>query len=332
VNAELLADLLPQDVVGMLAARCGGAVSFADCRVIGPLGVSQLSRLFRCSVPGHGPLALKFCVASDGKPDVDQARLQFAALKRLERLAAEHGSQARVVRALDLIEEHACLVMEWIEGRSVAAELASPLSSDADITRWARESGRWLKDFHAMRRLADRPTNCAAMLAQLADEALAAPQLRRNRSFVHGDEVLRRLAPRIAEMPVPVAQHHGDFKAENLMITGGELIGLDIAADWEDAVTLDLAKFIRDITFRSWRPTGWMLGRRFDAIVGGLLDGYGWRDPASPPLLWARLHGLLRFWAGMEVAPLDPIRESYGRYRFEQQATELAAALRAGLE
>lgn len=331
MSVETYSDLMPEGVVRMLAGRViDGATPFRECRVIGPLGESRVSRLFRCIASGYAtPLALKFCLGRDGRPDVALARRQFDVLTWLAARAQSAAEPVKLVRALHLIEEHACLVMEWVEGRSVAAVLASPTTSIAEIAFWSEMAGAWLKRFHDLRRAAPRPTDTKALIASIDEDLPRAPRISANRSFVHGNGVLRQAADLVGSIPVPCAIHHGDFKAENLMIAEGALVGLDISNDWNDVVTLDLVKFIRDIDFRSWRPSGWMLGWRHDDIVRHFFAGYAQGETLDLrlPLLWVRLHGLLRFWIELEVTPPDPLRESYGRYRFEQIVTQVADEL-----
>lgn len=332
MTIQVAAELSPDDVLRILAGRRIGEAPLDDCRVEGPVRVSPTSRLFRCTgMEFPDGIALKFCLTADGRGDFDTAQRQFAALERIAGLAARSAASVRVVRALGLIEERACLIMEWIEGRSVASVLGGPMTGEAEVKAWSHAAGRWLHGFHAMHRLADRPMSCAVMLANLAMRAPAAQALQSNRSFAQARAALERTAALIAAIAVPFAHHHGDFKAENLMMTDDGLVGLDIAAHWDDAVTLDLAKFVRDLTFRSWRPTGWMLGRRRAAVVTAFLDGYGFAGtPARRgPLLWAELHGLLRFWIEHVSAPPNPIRDTYERYRFEQCAAAATEALAA---
>jgi hypothetical protein len=327
---EIPAEPMPDSVLRLLAGRVIGGVKIRDCRVTGPLGVSQVSRLFRAVAGGlTAPLAIKFCLTRDGLPDVDLARRQYAALKWLGTQVQSGQASARMVRVLDLIEDRACLVMEWAEGRAVAAVLASPMTSEAETGFWSEESGKWLRSFHGLRQMAPRPTDTKTLIGLIDKDLPKAKGLAANPSFAHGDRVLRQAAARVASIAVPCAIHHGDFKAENLMISSGTLVGLDISNDWNDVVTLDIAKFIRDVGFRSWRPSGWMLGWRYDDIVHHFLAGYAQGEALdlALPLSWARLHGLLRFWIDMENIPPDPIRESYGRYRFEQIVTQVAEDL-----
>lgn len=328
--AELV-EPMPAAIARWLAAQViDGERPFRDCRVTGPLVLRPLSRLFRCTAPGFAaPLALKFCLTPDRRPDIALARRQFEALSWLRDRAEIDPNAVEAVHVRHLLEEQGCLVMDWVEGRSVAALLASPLTIQAEVEYWSGRAGAWLRSFHAMRKLTPRPTKTDAMLGQLSDGLAHAPALARNPCFVHGDDVLRRLAARVASIPVPTSVHHGDFKAENLTIADATLIGLDIASTWDDSVTLDIAKFLRDTAFRSWRPAGWMLGRRFDTIATGFLAGYtnGARLDFDLALAWARLQGVLRFWIELEAAPPDPIRETYERYRFEQIVSEGAGEL-----
>jgi hypothetical protein len=327
---EILAEPMPDAVIRLLAGRVIDGAKIHECRVTGPLGVSRMSRLFRCVAAGRPtPLAIKFCLTRDGRPDIDLARKQYAALEWLGAQVQPGPASARMVRVLDLIEDHACLVMEWVEGRPVAAVLASPMTSEAEIGFWSGESGKWLRNFHGLRKMAPRPTDIKTLIGLIDKDLPKAKGLAVKPSFAHGDHVLRQAAARVGSIAVPCAIHHGDFKAENLMISDGTLVGLDISNDWNNVVTLDIAKFVRDVGFRSWRPTGWMLGWRHDDIVHHFLAGYAQGEALdlALPLCWARLHGLLRFWIDMENTPPDPIRESYGRYRFEQIVTQVADEL-----
>lgn len=333
MSTQVMAMLRPEDVLRMLAGRRFGDITLEGCRVVGPLPSGPRSRLFRCT-GGEiaGGMALKFCLTVDGERDFATALGQHAALERIAGLAARSATRVRVVRPLGLVDEHACLATEWIEGRPVAATLTGSMSSETEIRDSAKAAGRWLHGFHAMHRLADRPMSCAVMLANLEQKKAVVQALASNRYFVAGHAALTQTAAVVAAIPVPIAHHHGDFKAENLMMTDDGLVGFDITAHWDDVVMLDLAQFLRDLTFCAWRPSGWLLGRRYRLIAEAFLDGYGaGGHPAwQSPLRWAQLHGLLRFWIEAAAAPADRIRNSYERYRFEQCVAAATDALLAG--
>ena len=332
MSTKVMGALRPEDVLRLLAGRRFGDITLEGCRVVGPVQSGPQSRLFRCT-GGEiaGAMALKFCLTVDGERDFATALGQHAALERIAGLAARSATPVRIVRPLGLVDEYACLATEWIEGRPVAATLGGSMSGEAEIRDSANAAGRWLRGFHAMHRLADRPLNCAVMLANLEQHKPAAQALASNRHFAAGRAALAQAAPAVAAIPVPIAHHHGDFKAENLMMTDDGLVGFDITAHWDDAVMLDLAQFLRDLTFCAWRPSGWLLGRRHRLIAEAFLDGYG--APGHPswqrPLRWAQLHGLLRFWIEAAAAPADPIRNSHERYRFEQCVAAATDALLA---
>lgn len=321
MSTQVMAALRPEDVLRLMAGRRFGDITLEGCRVAGPVQSGPRSRLFRCT-GGEitGAMALKFCLTADGERDFATALGQYAALERIAGLAARSATSVRIVRPLGLVDEHACLATEWVDGRSVAATLGGSMSDEAEIRNSANAAGRWLHNFHAMHRLADRPMSCAVMLANLEQQTPAVHALALNRHFAAGRAALAQTAAVVADVRVPIAHHHGDFKAENLLITDDGLVGLDITAHWDDAVMLDLAQFLRDLTFCAWRPSGWLLGRRHRLIAEAFLDGYGaGGHPAwQSPLRWAQLHGLLRFWIEAAAAPADRIRNSYERYRFEQ--------------
>lgn len=332
MSTQVMAALRPEDVLRLLAGRRFGDVKLEGCRVVGPIQSGPRSRLFRCT-GGEltGAMALKFCLTADGERDFATALGQHAALERIAGLAARSATSVRIVRPLGYVDEYACVATEWIEGRPVMAMLAGSMSSEADIHDSAKAAGHWLRGFHAMHRLADRPMSCVVMLANLDQRKPTAHALASNRHFGAGRAALAQMASAVAAIPVPIAHHHGDFKAENLMMTDDGLVGFDITAHWDDAVMLDLAQFLRDLTFCAWRPSGWLLGRRHRPIAEAFLGGYGaGGHPAwQGPLRWAQLHGLLRFWIEAAAAPADPIRNSYERYRFEQCVAAATDALLA---
>lgn len=332
MSTQVVATLRPEDVLRLLAGRRFGDITLDGCRVVGPVQAGPRSRLFRCT-GGEiaGAMALKFCLTADGERDFATALGQHAALERIVGLAARSGMPVRVVRPLGLVDEYACLATEWIEGRPVAATLGGSMISEAELRDSANAAGRWLRGFHAMHRLADRPMSCAVMLANLEQQTPTVRALASNRHFAAGQAALAQTATVVAAIPVPIAHHHGDFKAENLLMTDDGLVGFDITAHWDDAVMLDLAQFLRDLTFCAWRPSGWLLGRRYRLIAEAFLDGYGAAGhPAwQSPLRWAQLHGLLRFWIEAASVPADPIRNSYARYRFEQCVAAATDALLA---
>jgi len=332
MSTQVMAALQPEDVLRLLAGRRFGDATLEGCRVVGPVQSGPRSRLFRCT-GGElaGAMALKFCLTADGERDFATAVGQYAALERIAGLAARSAMPVRVARPLGLVDEYACLATEWIDGRSIAATLGGSMSSEAEIRDSANAAGRWLRNFHAMHRLADRPMSCAVMLANLEQQSPAVHALASNRQFAVGRTALAQTAAAVAAIPVPVAHHHGDFKAENLLMTDDGLVGFDITAHWDDAVMLDLAQFLRDLTFCAWRPSGWLLGRRYRLIADAFLDAYGaGTHPAwQSPLRWAQLHGLLRFWIEAAAAPADRIRNSYERYRFEQCVAAATDALLA---
>ena len=309
---------------------------FRGRTIIGPLGKTRGSVIFRCMAQENkSALAIKFCVDPVTKLAApSEARRQFMALQRV-RKAADGNRIVRTPRPVMLLEECACIIMDWIDGLSVADALMSRATSQADVVRWSRQAGAWLAAFHQLNSNSLGSTDTTLMLARLERATIGAGMTSNDPLFHRAVEQLRRTESLVKSVSLPVAWRHGDFKAQNLLIVDGNLLfGLDLDVQDQDVIAADLAKFIDDIELLSWHPRAWRLRRDRNLVIDAFLTGYKWDRhlPLRLPLAWLRLYRLLQEWLEFETtATLSPTH-IYKRLCFKGYCRYLSMGLQRQFE
>ena len=312
-----------------------GVRPFQNSCVTSPIGRRAGSVIFRCTCQTFPiPLAVKFCWNSiSGEPDRTDAIRQFSSLERLANAASEQPL-VRAPRPIMLLEEHACLIMEWIDGIPMADALTRPFASKEKLGALASKAGIWLSSFHNMSPGQDRPVATELLLARLKAALESTHVVAGNRQFESGLVVLERSARRVAEIAIPAAWRHGDIKPQNFIIADDSLVAIDLSTQDDDAVTSDIAKFISDVEFLSWHPRGWNLGRHRNYVINCFTSGYmaSRSFQLEPSLAWTRLYLLLSFWRQFEVKASASPSDWYQRWRFRSATNRAISELRSGIE
>jgi hypothetical protein len=198
---------------------------------------TENSTVFKAVVPSSGRLFAVKQVAS-----VDQAELEYQSLRRLFCVLPK---QARVAEPICLIPEHAVVVSEWIEGRSVKAWLQDSEASFDGVCKVLAAAGRWLRQFHFVQSLGEAELELQKKLAQLDDlcEAHAATPWR-HALLKWMRQRLVATSRQFAGEFFRVSDLHGDFKPENLLVEGERLVGIDIGHIYRSCVWNDVAYFL----------------------------------------------------------------------------------------
>ncbi len=278
-----------------LAGRIDG-----NPRIEGPLAVDGTARIYRLTAgPDRRRFAAKLC------QDPADAKRQFAALTRAA--AAMHGPQddgLRVPCPLALAEAEGLLVMEWIDGRSLADLLRTPTIRPAAVLDGAARAGAWLARYHAIGPVEAAPFDHAAALGRLeevldglgADDALPAVVL----AWLGR---LRRAAGNGGRPDLPVRLHHGDFKPANVLLTCDAVYGIDVHGQYRSSVAQDIVHFLVDMELACLHPLGWRLLPWRRALVRRFLAGYdiGRWPGLDAVVAWLRLHEIARTWASFQA-------------------------------
>lgn len=301
-----------------------------DCAVTGPVRSGANAQLFRAEHSSFSfPLALKRFREFESRDDtIEIARRQFQAMRSV--LDSMGDEQFSIPRMIAFWEDEVLLVMEWIPGRSLSEMLFDRHEPVTDIMEYCATAGQWLRRFHAGRTLPPAPLNVEGLLNQLsrtADEGN--PWVTRDSVLRRGRRLLEEAAPDVSGILLPQSWVHGDFKPENLIIAGKRAVGIDLGGYKNNAVVFDITHFLTDLQLSFFHPKMLRLRPSAGQMVSTFLRAYGGTEDslAELPLLWLRLHEVIRFWiSGARHARFSP-RSFYRGYCYRSCAKRLISSL-----
>jgi Ser/Thr protein kinase RdoA (MazF antagonist) len=227
--------------------------------------------------------------------DQHSARDEFEALQRTH--AAMIGCDAfSVPEPHFLHERHGLVAMEWIPGQDMTEWLLSGRSFPA-AEQMMHHAAEWLHRFHVADRLPPGRLDVEDKLEQVNGELGDSP-LASDPVFSHALQCMRETAADAGTVVLDRCWIHGDFKTDNLNVTGERTIGLDIHARMENAVLYDIAPFLNYLDLKLLHPRAWRLWRCRSQLVEAFLIRYGFdgNDIAMLSLCGVRLFSLLAVW------------------------------------
>jgi Phosphotransferase enzyme family len=268
-----------------------------SCKLTGPVYAGSHSVVFR----GEGSLfPFPVAVKQNRSPvhathsTIDSARIQFAALERISS-AFPDQTEARVPRAVALIEHEGIVVSEWLEGVPLNQILSSPANTLEDIEGGLIAAGTWLAAFHSGQQAQARPLDPRIAQALIDDVMKTTSRSYHALSSVaQVCELLESMAARIATVDVPFSWTHGDFKPHNILIHDGRAIGLDIGANFQNAILYDIAHFLNHLEVAFCHPSAFRLFRHRNRLVAAFRTAYGGLDELALPEIWLRLSSAIR--------------------------------------
>lgn len=302
----------------------------AECRVTGPLAVRENSLLFYAE--SDGPrlrMAVKLCLRPRSKElDPEAALRQYRTLKRVHEAMGE-GSEFSVPAPHAAIPEAALVATEWITGQNLARALFSWARGIGGALQLAGRSGRWLRRFHASRQLPPGSLDAGFKLEFL--RAIAAERGVDDPLFREASACLQRTAEQAAVPTLPRSWVHGDFTADNLMVSGSRTIGMDIDVRHENTIVHDLAPFLNHLELHVFHPLAWRRWASGDALARRFLDAYfeEGRVDVAIPLAWLRLCMLLQTWSTAYRAAGSPLKRGFVHASHKAVASRLVRFLDA---
>lgn len=297
------ADLVER-VESLVSQLRGGPVR---CRLEGPAYRGDYSRVFRGECEAIGSLAVKLCTTGpDGAPDAETAQRQF---NTFERVASAMGDGLlRVPRPYAVDPPSGLLLVEWVEGASMTANLCSSRCSVDQARSMASQAARWLRHFHDSHQLPPRPLDVEHKLqgvAEFESSPLSSESLVRQALAQ-----LRAKATAAAEHPLACSWLHGDFKTDNLVLTDRTVVGIDVHGRYENVAVYDIAPFLNHLELLAWRPAAWRWTLHVRRLQQAFLAAYfGSEAVPSLALWWVRIYLLIAVWDMMTR------RQGIGRHK-----------------
>lgn len=315
----------------LLAGRLpvNNGVNTADYRVSGPISAHRHSRTF--VVQGRTwptPIAVKLCIdAQKALPDRDVARIEYEGLVRTYDAMAD-DSEFSVPKPYLLDMENGLLLREWIAGTSLTDLLFSWHCSQATAETYITKAGRWLRAFHEagplhVSRLSDQTS--VLRLDELSREELAKDEV-----FAHALCCLGATADIVTGLELEWSWIHGDFKSDNLVISGNRTVGLDVYKRMENAVFFDLGPFLNHLELNLWRPTTLRWRQAIDQLAQAFLAAYKMpNDPTNRTALnWIQLLLILSLWTSTAAEHRGRVSEPFVRAVFRAAVRRIASRLK----
>ena len=297
---------LANDVAVELSRRPG----CEGLRLDRQISLRDNSVVYRASIGGgRAKAAVKFCrVPGTEHWDPAGAARQFDALRRVHEAFKLVPPQFTVPAPLCLSREEGAYAMSWVQGESLTDRLRGRARAVAVIDE-LRSAGAWLANFHRVGPqrvgIADIDSKSAHLLAMAATPVL-------HPVFRQALSELTNAYPQVRALGVHISWLHGDCKADNLLLTGTGLCGIDLDLRYENAVEHDLAQFLNHVDLLAGRTRYWHRRPLRKALNAAFLHGYrSMNGQVSDAVLhWLRLWGVTTYWhtAVAEGSPAWPKR------------------------
>lgn len=219
----------------------------------------------------------------DETSPVARARAEFEVLSTLSQTlgateadrSTAGGTRYAVPRLLMYDEPNATLVCERADGRSLAGILTAERTQRTTLEA-VRKAGTWLRlmQSHTRGKAGDgRYALTAIVYLALRDLGLAAAADRSLAQW-HAQiaDKLRELESMVADAPVRVVGHHGDYRADNIYIGENRVDVTSFGAYREGLALEDVAQFLLDLELRTDLPFAHV---RAMQLRESFLAGYG---------------------------------------------------------
>lgn len=292
---------LTRDEIGQLLATGGacGDLDPSDWVVEGPVIKTRRSDIYRASHPDF-PSALCVKYSKPGERTNKSLLQEFKNLTTYSSIMAENPVYG-VPKPVACLPEQGLLALEWIDGTSVKAQLASGPKAPQSRHILLTQAARWLKEFHRVGG-AELILFEPQMLADQIDLYLKKKQILFEpckKVAIKACRDFRRETERLPASQELYSFAHRDFTPGNVVITGDKVMGIDITKNEHQPVYEDMTRFFADLTVNNSMLSvaaqiclpfvdGW-LRRDEKAIVTGYL-GEAAQEKNKQILLYLLLH------------------------------------------
>lgn len=265
-----------------------------------PISARDNSNIYHARIHAAVPFdaAVKQCLVPQTQiPDALAAQEQYAALERVHNAFENLDSRYRVPTPLHFSHALAAFAMSWVEGESLSKKLRSPFAF-FEGQGWLRDAGAWLGHFHNAGPRRGQPLGVDEQRIDAGDySASDVPE----KTFSHALRVLNASLPALKDLEVEVTWLHGDCKADNFLLTGTGIYGIDISLCHENPVEYDLAMFFNNLDLLLSGPQYIHVRTMQSRLEQAFWQGYrAFGPPVSQRYLdWIRLKFLLSQWHNM---------------------------------
>ena len=323
VKARLPAEISLAAMVDDLAHALG----WSQPQLEGPISVRNNSTVYIVR-PGNGQSVraiLKCCRNPvTGLSDNESANRQFHALSRAHGALDSVGLGQDVPRPLLLLPAAGAYAMSWVEGEPLTAWLYRRCELSALVDACER-AGHWLARFHTAGPLRAGVADIASKLIRI-DEMRRLPV--RHPVFKLALNALASTSDIILSPQLHISWLHGDCKADNLLISRANVVGIDMDLRYENSIEHDLAQFMNHLDLVLMRYRLLHLRRNAGLLQNSFILGYRKSGISINMdfLGWLRMWSALTLWHSSLVEAPPPW---YKRWLLERQFSNLTGRIQA---
>jgi len=300
------------------------------CRVSALPGMRPYSRVYRvlCRCFPGGVFVKQCLQANDGEVDRSVACTQFRGLQRAWERCGKTAPYG-VPQPLMLFEDEAIVVTEWVQAENLTKRLRRWLAVPADLHSQIVRAAQWLHWYHQSGNLTPVRIDCGELIGRLRE---GDPAVLNDAEFKRGCGALRQAGASVCRIAIPRAELHGDYKADNVLMTKDRVVAIDLQPDFCDAVLFDIASFLNHLELMAWHPKAWLVAVNRDRFVQAFLRGYFVEERDSGlrlALSWIRLFNALGAWLDAATESTSRLRYRYAQFCYRRLVRSLGRELQA---
>lgn len=249
------------------------------------VAVRNNSLIYRCN-SAKGELAVKCCLdPATGRADQQAAQCEFMSLEQLAETTEAAGEARLAPIPVGLLSEHGIIAMTWEPGQPMTQLLLSPFNQSQIACDCGTAAGDWLRRFHQLHPLVERSSDFQGKMSFIENE-LAGHGLSHDRLLEHAMGLLRKRAAAAEAVRLPFSWAYGDFKSDNLLVHGTQVLALDVQLQHENSVIHNIVPFLAHLELLRWSPRGFLNWRGLTQAGACFLAAYSpmahnWRLPIA---------------------------------------------------
>ncbi len=285
-----------------------------DARVcnIRSLREQTKTHIFVCAIDGlDRNLIVKIIKESHSFDSIEsQAKLEFDALKKL--YSINTGDDFHLCpKVYPIMIDRGAVVMEYIEGPVLTEYLLDIKVPVRQKILTLEKAGKWITTVH------DHFSSSKGVIPHekiMNNIRIAMGHKKSDHSKEKAFRILDDCQKSLDNISIYITCLHGDFKTDNLIVSGNNLVGIDTRLAHTGISFRDIAYFINQLDLLFYQPKGlclrWFLRSRcHTAFFKGVRDI--WLPEQYFALLWLRLALILMVWVNLNsTARNEPRRHS----------------------
>lgn len=221
--------------------------------------------------------------------DTESAPIQYESL--ITAYSAFNSSSLKVPAPHFFIPQYGAYCMDYIEGSNLKSIVSSAIGSSRIKLKHASSAGRWLKHYHQTFSQGSRAFCFDKNLEELSSNLQVMTE---NDSAVEFErtiaEWLFRNYKTAQQNPISWGKYHGDYKTDNLIISNGEIYGVDFFVYHDGNQYQDLIQFQNNIVLLQFQSIGLRVGTTSDKLIRAFFEAYFEDETKIPFNLLAWLH------------------------------------------